>query len=159
MKKLLIVLLMVLLAKVGVSQAENFDLQDLLTSTNQQRLKYGKKATKKNPGIDTLVWNETLAAAARVQANYLYNKRKLSHTGSFGSSVGSRTKKLGYKWSACGENLAKGQESIPEVIKAWMQSPGHRRNILDPNFAEFGAAVLMGKDGQLIWVQVFGTLK
>ncbi len=76
MKKLLIFEFIILLTKTGVCQIEQFDMQELLTLTNQQRLKYGKKATKKKPGIETLVWNETLAAAARVQADFLYKKRK-----------------------------------------------------------------------------------
>ncbi len=157
MNRLIILAILLLFATAGYSQTEKIDLQELLISTNQQRAKYGKKATKKRPGCEPLTWNETLAEAARVQANYLLKKKKLTHTGSNGSSVDSRVKKLGYNWRFVGENLAKGQETIDEVIKSWMLSPGHRKNILNPDYKEFGAAVVMDKDGQLIWAQVFGT--
>jgi len=157
MRKIFFIAFIFLFSEMAIAQSENINIKELLTLTNQQRLKYGKKPTKKRAGIQPLVWNSVLAEAAMVQAKYLYNKRKLTHTGPGGSSVGTRTKKLKYKWSCVGENIAKGQESMEEVINDWMHSPGHRRNILDISFQEFGAAVLMGKDGQLIWVQVFGT--
>lgn len=157
MKKIVFTLICLFSLNIGFSQAENIDLQELLNMTNQQRAKYGKKTTTKRKGAEPLVWNQTLADAAKVQANYLIKKNKLSHTGANGSNVGMRVKKLGYKWIAVGENLAIGQITLKEVIQDWMQSPGHRRNILEPAFTEFGAAVVVSSKGQLIWVQVFGS--
>ncbi len=157
MKKIVFTLICLFSLNIGFSQAENIDLQELLNMTNQQRAKYGKKTTTKRKGAEPLVWNQTLADAAKVQANYLIKKNKLSHTGANGSNVGMRVKKLGYKWIAVSENLAIGQITLKEVIQDWMQSPGHRRNILEPAFTEFGAAVVVSSKGQLIWVQVFGS--
>lgn len=142
---------------LGFSQTENINIKELLTLTNQQRAKYGKKSTAKRKGAEPLVWNETLAQAAMVQATYLIKKSNLTHTGAKGSNVGTRVKNLGYQWVAVGENLAKGQISLEEVIKDWMQSPGHRKNILNPLFTEFGAALVATPKGELIWVQVFGS--
>ncbi len=155
--KSIFILICLFALNLGYSQTEKIDLKELLKMTNQQRAKYGKKATSKRKGAEPLVWNQTLADAAMEQAKFLIKKNKLSHTGAKGSTVGIRVKKLGYQWIAVGENLAMGQITLQEVIKDWMNSPGHRRNILEPAFTEFGAAVVESSKGQLIWVQVFGS--
>merc|ERR1711963_942203 len=54
-----------------------------------------------------------------------------SHPGSDGSSVGVRVSREGYSWRAVAENIAKGQRDAQAVVRAWMRSAGHRRNILN----------------------------
>lgn len=157
MKKLILLLFVILNSYVGFSQVENINIKDLLTLTNNQRAKDCKCASKKQKAVGLLVWNDKLAAAAQEQAEYLIKKKSISHKGAWGSTPESRTKKHGYYWNWVGENVAKGQESLEEVIKAWMKSPGHCRNIMEGHYTEFGAAVTIDKKGQLIWVQVFGN--
>jgi uncharacterized protein YkwD len=156
MKKLFVLISITLFMNTGFSQVEGIDIKELLTLTNSQRANDCKCAGKKQKAVGMLVWNDNLAAAAQEQAEYLIKKKSISHTGAHGSTPESRTKKHGYRWSWVGENVAKGQSSLEEVIKAWMKSPGHCRNIMNGNYTEFGAAVVLAKNGQLIWVQVFG---
>ncbi len=55
-----------------------------------------------------------------------------------------------------GENIAKGYPSPEAVMKAWMNSPGHRRNILNCDFEALGVGVIRGSNGRLFWTQDFG---
>ena len=61
-----------------------------------------------------------------------------------------------YRWQAAGENLAFGQQSAAAVVAGWMQSPGHRANILHATFTEMGVAYLTDTNGRPYYVQVFG---
>ncbi len=58
-------------------------------------------------------------------------------------------------YKECGENVAYGQETVAEVMRTWMDSPPHRKNILD-DFTEMGGAVAQGKDGRKYWCVDFG---
>jgi len=156
MKKLFVFISITLFMNAGFSQVDDIDIKELLTLTNIQRAKDCKCASKKQKAVGLLVWNDNLAAAAQEQAEYLIKKKSISHTGAHGSDPASRAKKHGYSWSYVGENIAKGQESLEDVVKSWMKSPPHCRNIMNGNYTEFGAAVVVAKNGQLIWVQVFG---
>lgn len=157
MKRTLLLSSALLLFSMCFSQTRTVDAKDLLMLTNVQRAKDCKCAGKKQKSVGLLVWNDNLAAAAQEQARYLSNKKSISHNGAHGSTPASRAKKHGYRWSYVGENIAKGQESPEEVMKSWMNSPSHCRNIMSGNYTEFGAAVVLAKNGQLIWVQVFGN--
>jgi uncharacterized protein YkwD len=68
----------------------------------------------------------------------------------------------GYVGSTMGENIAKGQQNPSEVVKGWLASDGHCRNMLDPNFTEIGVGYWEGKadsqffNGNKLWTQNFG---
>ena len=66
-----------------------------------------------------------------------------------------RLNAAGYGWRAAGENLAFGQRSAAAVITAWMDSAGHRANILHTSFSEIGVAHLVDPNGRPYYVQVF----
>ena len=73
-----------------------------------------------------------------------------------------RARDAGYDWRAIGENIAEGQTSVEEVMDTWMHSPGHRRNILDPDFKELGIGLAFGNSAggwRVEWAQAFGTRK
>jgi uncharacterized protein YkwD len=61
-----------------------------------------------------------------------------------------------YPWQAYGENIAMGQSGGAEVVSAWMQSAGHRANILNPKFTELGVGVALDHAGRPYYAQVFG---
>jgi len=90
----------------------------------------------------------------------------LSHTGSDGSNLATRVLRAGYRhWIAIGENVAMGYRSPLEVVQGWMESPGHRENLLSSRFREIGVAYVEGPipapDGRFwrggYWTQDFGT--
>jgi uncharacterized protein YkwD len=55
-----------------------------------------------------------------------------------------------------GENIAWNQKTPEEAVKAWMDSPGHRENIVEPRYTEIGVAVMKNEKGERYWVQVLG---
>eukprot|EP00834_Sanchytrium_tribonematis_P008717 NODE_1137_length_2056_cov_0.948901.p1 type:complete len:365 gc:universal NODE_1137_length_2056_cov_0.948901:1164-70(-) len=79
----------------------------------------------------------------------------MGHVGSDGTSVGDRLSRLGFKWDAVAENVAEGQKSVEEVMTAWMNSAGHRENLLNPNYDRFGYFESTGSDGKIYWTQTF----
>lgn len=79
-----------------------------------------------------------------------------SHTSQDGSGPGDRITDAGYRWSTYGENIAKGQRTPAAVMDSWMNSPGHRANILNCSFKELGVGV-EDSPGGIVWTQDFGT--
>ncbi|MGN0579072.1 MAG: CAP domain-containing protein, partial [Ruminiclostridium sp.] len=63
---------------------------------------------------------------------------------------------LGIRYGAAGENIAAGQRSASEVMESWMNSSGHRQNILSSNFRKIGIGLYKSPDGYgYYWVQIF----
>lgn len=69
----------------------------------------------------------------------------------------TRAKAAGYDWNVLGENLALGYRDAPSAVAAWMQSPGHRANILADSYSETGVVLKPDAHGRLIFVQTFGA--
>ncbi len=80
-----------------------------------------------------------------------------SHTGRDGRGVVTRARRAGYGGNFVGENIACGYPDAAAVVDGWMTSPGHRANILRPEFREIGVAAALDDEGTPYWVQVFGT--
>ncbi|MFF5858858.1 sigma-70 family RNA polymerase sigma factor [Streptomyces sp. NPDC012751] len=78
------------------------------------------------------------------------------HTDPDGDGPGERITAAGYRWSTYGENIARGQQSPQAVMDSWMNSPGHRANILDCSFRNIGVGVRDGSGGPW-WTQDFGA--
>jgi uncharacterized protein YkwD len=72
-----------------------------------------------------------------------------SHTGSEGSSVSERISNTGYRWRIVGENIAAGRESADETVADWLNSPGHCRNLMNPDFTEMAVACSSSDDSDL----------
>jgi uncharacterized protein YkwD len=89
--------------------------------------------------------------AAEFHARDQAAMRVMTHTGSDGSDAGQRIRRRGYTWSTWGENVAYGYRTARAVMRAWMNSPGHRANILNPSFRHVGVGVQRGADGLLYW--------
>lgn len=109
-------------------------------------------------GCGPLATNAKLSAAARAYSDTMARSGVMSHTGPDGSTMTSRVEAAGYQWSRLGENIARGQSDAAAVMKAWMNSSGHRANILNCDFREIGIGLHKG-DGGPWWTQDFGTGK
>jgi len=131
---------------IGVTNFET----ELLKLTNLERRKVG---------LAPLKLSSKLTKAAQSHAEDMANKNYFSHTGKNGSTMADRTKATGYKYSFLGENLAAGRATPEGTIRQWMNSTGHRANILNANFTEigFGYATAPNSRYRHYWVQVFGT--
>jgi len=108
-------------------------------------------AERSAQGREPLTWSDRLANAAVRHCNDMSRNNHFSHTGTDGSTVGDRARDAGYDWNTVGENIAQGQRSIDQVMDDWMNSPGHRENILRDEFTQVGAAEV-----SFYWTQVFG---
>lgn len=87
-----------------------------------------------------LAWNDLLAEAAEIHTRDMEQKGFFDHRGSDGSSAGDRIRRVGYSWTAYGENIGWGYTSVAQVVQGWKDSPGHCELMMDPKFKEMGAA-------------------
>ncbi|CDI50541.1 SafA/ExsA family spore coat assembly protein [Clostridium tetani] len=108
-----------------------------------------------NNGLAPLNENWELSRVARFKSNDMIAKNYFSHTSpTYGSPFKMMTS-FGLKYSSAGENIAMGQRTPKEVVQGWMNSPGHRRNILNKNFTEIGIGVSKDSKGNPYWTQMF----
>ncbi|MEU2751474.1 CAP domain-containing protein [Streptomyces collinus] len=107
-------------------------------------------------GCSPVTANDRLTRAADDYSDVMASSGVMSHTGPDGSTMTTRVEAAGYQWSTLGENIAQGQADAASVMKSWMNSPGHRANILNCSFKELGVGVHFG-DGGPWWTQNFGA--
>ncbi len=115
----------------------------VLKLVNQERAK---------AGLPALTTNKTLQAAANKRAQEIV--QSFSHTRPDGSSTFTVLDDYGISYRSAGENIAYGQRTPADVMNAWMNSPGHRANILKDGFGKVGIGVYK-VNGTLYWTQVF----
>lgn len=104
-----------------------------------------------------LTLSAKLQVAAQKHANWMASTGYFSHTGQGGSSPFDRMAAEGYRYRAAGENIAYGQQDPRQVMGSWMNSSGHRRNILNKYFKEVGFGTASSRDGRKYWVACFGA--
>jgi uncharacterized protein YkwD len=125
-------LLVALLVSALVQPAPADPARAMLDAVNAQRRAQGVAAL----GLDA-----RLTRAACAHADDLHATGRLDHTGSDGSHVGDRVERAGYRWSYVAENLADTRASRPvDVVREWMQSPEHRKNLLNRSATAIGVA-------------------
>ncbi|MFD3548769.1 CAP domain-containing protein [Streptomyces sp. NPDC058655] len=107
-------------------------------------------------GCPALTVNAKLTKAAQDHSADMAAHGNMSHTGSDGSDPGARITRAGYQWRTYGENVAYGYGSAAKVMEGWMNSPGHKRNILDCSYKEIGIG--LAQPGQY-WTQNFGAAR
>lgn len=103
--------------------------QEVVKLTNAERTK---------AGLAPFQTDAKLMAAAREKSLDMQSKNYFSHTSPTFGSPFDRMKALGISYKSAGENIAKGQRTPQEVVQAWMDSPGHRANILNADFTHIG---------------------
>ncbi|MCD7839660.1 MAG: CAP domain-containing protein [Erysipelotrichaceae bacterium] len=118
---------------------------EIVTLTNKQRT---------NNGLSALTVNSKLTSAAQARARELYVY--FSHTRPDGSSCFSVLDDYGYTYCYCGENIIQGYNSASSAVNAWMNSSGHKANILSEKYTEIGVGVLEIY-GTYYCVQIFAT--
>jgi hypothetical protein len=110
-----------------------------------------------NAGLAPLVADPSLTTSAQGYSSTLASTGCFDHTCGSVVDFSQRDTVAGYTdWTNLGENIALGQQTPEQVVAAWMASPGHRANILNPNFTEIGVGLTMGPSGPE-WVQEFGA--
>ncbi|MEO1398545.1 MAG: CAP domain-containing protein [Pseudomonadota bacterium] len=105
-------------------------------------------------GLPPLKAHPRLTSAAKQQAALMARTGRMAHTAARGYSFRSRMRKLGYRGIAA-ENIAKGQPNLKSVLRGWMNSRGHRKNILHPRMKFLGLSKAKG-GGRNYWAMVLG---
>ncbi|MBM7605269.1 putative YkwD family protein [Metabacillus crassostreae] len=129
-------------SEIAGYQLNQFE-QQVVESTNQERAKNGLSALKVDPA---------LSQVAREKSLDMQRNNYFSHTSPTYGSPFDMMKKFGITYRAAGENIAKGQRTPEEVVNAWMNSAGHRKNILSANFTHIGVGYVSSGN---YWTQQF----
>ena len=131
-------------------QSTEFDpktaCEDIVKAHNRLRLE---------AKLPSLVVSRKLQAAAELHAKDMAARKKMTHKGSDGKSVVDRITALGYRYRRAGENIAAGRFTVERLMKGWMESPPHKRNILG-SFSQIGVAYATAEDGKRYWCVTFG---
>lgn len=132
-------------AKVTASYSAT--AEQMLVAVNRER---------QQRGLPVLALNKQLTKSAQDYAIKMQSLNFFSHTDPQGTTFRQRNEAAGYtNWRWMGENIAYGQTSVDEVINDWMNSEGHRKNILSPEARELGVGYVGG--AKPYWVQEFGV--
>ncbi|GMF12231.1 unnamed protein product [Phytophthora lilii] len=109
-------------------------------------------------GLSSLCMNSKLLSSALRHSKDMAANDYMAHNGSDGSTMEERITQAGFDWTAVGENVAAGQETVSDVMTAWMNSPEHKANILG-DYKMFGTAYAFNAYStyQHYWTQDFGT--
>jgi len=116
---------------------------EVVRLVNEERAKYG---------LSPLTQNWELSRVARYKSNDMSSKGYFSHTSPTYGSPFDMIKAFGISYKTAGENIAYGQRTPSEVVKAWMNSSGHRANILNSSYTQIGVGYC--NDGNY-WTQMF----
>lgn len=109
--------------------------------TNEQR---------RRNGVPPLRFSAQLTAAAQTHTNLMVQFDRMDHNLPGEPSLGERVSRTGYRWSSIAENIAHGQQTPEDVVNSWMNSSGHRANLLNPAYQDIGVGFANG-----YWTQVF----
>ncbi|MER6678253.1 sigma-70 family RNA polymerase sigma factor [Streptomyces sp. NPDC000983] len=109
-----------------------------------------------NAGCGPLAEDSLLNEAALGHSEDMDARDFFDHTNPDGADPGQRITAAGYRWSTYGENIAMGQQTPAAVMESWMNSPGHRANILNCSFKDIGVGVHDAPGGPW-WTQAFGA--
>ncbi|MCG6493838.1 CAP domain-containing protein [Kitasatospora sp. A2-31] len=113
-------------------------------------------AERAKAGCGPVTAESRLATAAQNHSEDMANRNYFDHASPEGYHADHRIEATGYRWSSWGENIARGQKDPAAVMNAWMNSSGHRANILNCSFKQIGVGVRTGSGGPW-WTQVFAV--
>jgi len=113
---------------------------------------------RKKAGLQPLKRSSLLDEAAMIRAAEIQivdNAGGKPHTRPDGTSYKTLLDEMGIKSNRCGENITRAKQTPQDAINAWMQSNGHRKNILRENYVSIGIGVYQRPDGRINWIQIF----
>jgi len=165
LKKVLVVGLtaVLVMASVGLLPATAQQAQSnkdvVIVSSDEQVLMETVNGQRIDHGLAPLSWNEQLYQAAHAKADHLFQEQYFDHIAPDGTTPWAFFRAANYTYKSAGENLAIDFSTLTDAVPAWMNSPSHRANILNPDFTDTAMAVVYGHmDGQetTAVVQLFG---
>jgi uncharacterized protein YkwD len=133
--------------------------RQILAEVNRARAQTRSCGQRAYAPAPPLTWNQQLGQAALGHSSNMAEGRYFSHQEKNGSTPADRATRAGYAWKVVGENIASGNRTPQDAVEAWLDSPGHCANIMNPTFMEMGAAYAINplNDNRTpYWTQVFG---
>jgi uncharacterized protein YkwD len=142
---------------VFVNFPNNIFFADITKSTLVNLLNQSRQSF----GLNSLTESQKLDQAAQLKAEDMVKNGYFSHTSPAGTTPWHWFSQAGYNYKYAGENLAIGFYDSKEVYTAWLNSPSHKENMVNPNYTEVGTAVLggFGNNNAIVVVQLFGSQK
>ncbi len=110
---------------------------------------------RQKAGLSPFTASSELSKVARVKSEDMAKNNYFSHTSPTYGDPFTMMKSFGIKYNTAGENIAKGYSSAQSVVNGWMNSPGHRANILNPSFNKIGVGLYKTSNGTAYWTQMF----
>lgn len=136
----------------GINKPGNDNSADTSVSAYAQKVVDLVNAERAKNGLSALTVDTSVTAAANVRAKEI--KQSFSHTRPNGSGFSTALTENGASYRGSGENIAWGQKTPEAVMNAWMNSDGHRANILNPKFTKIGVGHYVN-NGTSYWTQLF----
>ena len=149
MKPVLPLVILLLALDVATSAQE----KKFVLSEEEQRVIDLTNAERKKKDLPPVKFNQVLCEVARAHSANMVKQAKVEHNLD-GKTPYDRIKEAGYRYAVAGENLARADVTIEEVMEAWMASKSHRDNILDAEFTEIGVG-LVRDEQNTYYTQVF----
>lgn len=128
------------------------------TSSNvsyEERVAQLVNVEREKNGLQPLTFDSSISNVARAKSKDMADNNYFAHQSPTYGSAGDMLRNFGINWSAWGENIASGQDTPEEVVNAWMNSEGHRANILSSNFGKIGVGYVTNGSGTPYWTQLF----
>lgn len=114
-------------------------------------------AERKKQGLTALVEDKTLSQIAFIKAEDMVEHNYFEHTSPIYGAPWDMADGFGYFYKTFGENIAHGYEGSDEVVTAWMNSPGHRANILNNKYTKIGVGIALNDNNQYYYVHMFSS--
>lgn len=130
----------------GENEGQNSYVQQVVALVNEER---GKE------GLAPLKFDEKMGQAALVRAKE--TEQVFSHTRPDGRNFSTALTEAGVSYLSAGENIAYGQKTPEQVVEGWMNSPGHRANIMNTGFTRIGVGYYQSAAGVNYWTQLFAN--
>lgn len=135
-----------------MSRAPSIDTSTVGASASAQEV-YGY--VRSSAGLAAARPDPALEKAAMQQARYMAEAGRMVHTTGRGRDFSTRMRQNGVEGPAA-ENIAHGRMEVAKVFQMWVDSPPHRRNMLDPRFSRYGLASAADAEGRRYWALVMG---
>ncbi len=149
---ILIILAGVFLSASAQAQQTKISAKQLLHMVNKIRAEGCNCGNKYYPPAPPVKWDKKLETAAQKHSWYMYQNKDMTHYGPNKNRPGDRIRKEGYQWRLYGENVAHGYDDEESVVKGWLRSSGHCKNIMNPTVKHMGVARVNS-----YWTQVFAN--
>jgi uncharacterized YkwD family protein len=128
---------------------------NLVVSSYEQKVVELVNVERQKAGLPELTLDSEISNVAKIKSKDMADNNYFAHQSPTYGSAGDMLSQFGIKWSAWGENIASGQRTPEDVVTAWMNSSGHRANILSPNFSRIGVGYVTNSNGTSYWTQMF----